>query len=164
MAQEQTRVHSHADRADEVRAFYESHPYPALLHDLDRHREIYRNPDRRRSMSLLMWPAEKPRGNREILIAGCGTSQAATYALREPDARVTAIDISETSLRHTRNLQQKYGLRNLGLHRLAIEQIGQLGQIFDQIVCTGVLHHLPDPDVGLRSLRDVLAPQGAMHL
>jgi hypothetical protein len=27
-----------------------------------------------------------------------------------------------------------------------------------------VLHHLPDPDVGLRSLRNVLAPKGAMHL
>ena len=64
---------------------------------------------------------EKPRANREILVAGCGTSQAAIHALREPDARVTAIDISETSLRHTRDLQRKYGLRNLDLHRLAIE-------------------------------------------
>ena len=35
---------------------------------------------------------------------------------------------------------------------------------FDQIVCTGVLHHLPDPDAGLRSLADVLKPDGAMHL
>src|SRR5215471_15623182 len=31
--------------------------------------------------------------------AGCGTSQAAIHALREPDAHVTAIDISEASLR-----------------------------------------------------------------
>ncbi len=36
--------------------------------------------------------------------------------------------------------------------------------MFDQIVCTGVLHHLPDPDIGLQSLRGVLAPNGAMHL
>src|SRR5262249_1944287 len=39
-----------------------------------------------------------------------------------------------------------------------------LGRTFDQIVCTGVLHHLPDPDRGLRALRDVLAPDGALHL
>ena len=39
-----------------------------------------------------------------------------------------------------------------------------MGRSFDQIVCTGVLHHLPDPDAGLRALRDVLDPQGAMHL
>ena len=95
---------------------------------------------------------------------GCGTSQAATYALREPDARVTAIDFSEPSLCYTHNLQQKYRLRNLDLHRLAIEQVGELGRTFDQIVSTGVLHHLRDPDIGLRSLRSVLAPSGAMHV
>ena len=82
----------------------------------------------------------------------------------EPDARVTAIDISESSLRHTRDLQQKHGIRNLQLHRLALERIGELGETFDQIVCTGVLHHLSDPDAGLRSLRDVLTSEGAMHV
>ena len=50
------------------------------------------------------------------------------------------------------------------LHRLAIERIWKLGETFDQIVCTGVLHHLSDPDAGLRSLRDVLAVDGAMHI
>jgi SAM-dependent methyltransferase len=158
------RTSVRTNSADEVRAFYESHPYPAPLRTLDRHRELYRNPDRRRAWSLLLWPTEKPRASREILVAGCGTSQAAVYALREPDARVTAIDVSETSLRYTRDLQHKYGLRNLDLHRLAIEEVGALDRSFDQIVCTGVLHHLPDPDTGLRALRDVLAPNGAMHV
>jgi SAM-dependent methyltransferase len=148
---------------DRVRAFYESHPYPAPLADLDRHRELYRNPDRRRAQALLLWPRRKPRPDRSILVAGCGTSQAAVHALREPAARVTAIDISETSLGHTRALQQKYALKNLELHRLAIEEVGQLGRGFDEIVCTGVLHHLPDPDLGLRSLRNVLEPDGAIH-
>ncbi len=164
MVRQETKRPAPADPADEVRAFYESHPYPAPIGDLDRHRDLYRNPDRRRALSLLLWPTEKPRTNREILVAGCGTSQAAIHALREPDARVTAIDISKTSLRYTRDLQRKYRLRNLDLYRLAIEQVGELGQIFDQIVCTGVLHHLPDPDIGLRALRNVLAPNGAMHL
>ena len=164
MAREETRTPGPADKADEVRAFYEGHPYPAPIDNLDRHRELYRNPDRRRAASLLLWPTETQRANREILIAGCGTSQAAIHALREPDARVTAIDISKTSLRHTHDLQQQYGLHNLNLHRLTIEQVGELGQTFDQIVCTGVLHHLADPDTGLRALRNVLAPSGAMQV
>jgi hypothetical protein len=67
----------------------------------------------------------------------------------------------ETGLRHTRDLQRKYGLDR---HQLAIEEVGKLGRTFDQIVCTGVLHHLSDPDIGLRSLRSVLADDGAMHL
>src|SRR5262249_23255341 len=152
------------ERADAVRTFYENHPYPAPLRDLDRHRELYRNPDRRRALSLLLWPTEQRREDREILVAGCGTSQAAIHALREPGARVTAIDISAASLRFTRELRQKYRLGNLDLHRLAIEEVGQLGRRFDHVVCTGVLHHLPDPDIGLRALREVLRPAGAMHL
>ena len=111
-----------------------------------------------------MWPTEPLRGNQEILVAGCGTSQAARHALREHDARITAIDISETSLRYTRDLQRRYGLENLELHQLPIERVQELGCTFDQVVCTGVLHHLSDPDVGLRALRDVLRPRGAMHL
>src|SRR5271163_235089 len=146
MEPDDIRTAAPIDRADAVRAFYESHPYPAPIGNLDRHRDLYRNPDRRRALSLLLWPTEKPRTNREILVAGCGTSQAAIHALREPDARVTAIDISETSLRHTRDLQRKYRLRNLDLHRLAIERVGELGQTFDQFFCPGVLHPLPAPD------------------
>ena len=164
MVREWTGTPTGADRAALVRAFYERHPYPAPLDNLERHRELYRNPDRRRALSLLLWPYEEPRSDREILIAGCGTSQAAIHALREPDARVTAIDISEMSLNHTRELQKKYSLRNLEIHRLAIEEVGQLGRDFDQIVCTGVLHHLPDPALGLTSLRNVLKPEGAMQL
>jgi SAM-dependent methyltransferase len=135
-------------------------PYPAPRTSLDERR----NPDHRRARFHLIWPAEQPRGNQEILVAGCGTSQAARYALRELDARITAIDISETSLRHTRDLQRKYKLENLELHQLPIERIQELGRSFDLIVCTGVLHHLLDPDLGLRALRAVLRPHGAMRL
>jgi SAM-dependent methyltransferase len=139
-------------------------PYPTPLASLDDLRELYKNPDRRRAIFHRMWPTEPLRGSQEILVAGCGTSQAARHALREPDARVTAIDISETSLRHTGDLKRKYDLANLALHQLPVERVGELGQSFDQIVCTGVLHHMPDPDLGLRALRAVLSPQGAMNL
>jgi SAM-dependent methyltransferase len=162
MTDEETGVSP--DRAAAIRAFYESHPYPAPINSFDRRLDAYGDPRRRRAQNLLLWPLEKPRADRTILVAGCGTSQAARHALMEPDARVTAIDVSETSLRHTRDLQEKHGIQNLRLHRLAIERVAQLGETFDQIVCTGVLHHLTDPDVGLRSLREVLARDGAMQL
>jgi 2-polyprenyl-3-methyl-5-hydroxy-6-metoxy-1,4-benzoquinol methylase len=139
-------------------------PYPAPLTSLDEYRGLHENPGRRRALFHLMWPAGQPRASQQILVAGCGTSQAARYALSEPDARITAIDISETSLRHTRELQQKYNLENIELHQLPIERVQDLGRSFDQIVCTGVLHHLRDPALGLRALRDVLNPDGAMRL
>jgi 2-polyprenyl-3-methyl-5-hydroxy-6-metoxy-1,4-benzoquinol methylase len=148
----------------EVRDFYERMPYPAPLASLDEHRELYDHSDRRRALFHRMWPTKQPTVKQQILIAGCGTSQAARYALREPEARITAIDISENSLGHTRKLQRKYELRNLELHQLSILDVHELGQTFDQVVCTGVLHHLADPDAGLRSLRNVLRPDGAMQI
>ena len=93
------------DRAQAIRAFYESHPYPAPTASLEQRLERYRDPHRRRAQNLLLWPLEAPRPDRSILIAGCGTSQAARHALMEPGARVTAVDVSETSLRHTRDLR-----------------------------------------------------------
>ena len=152
------------NRNEEVRDFYERMPYPTPLANLDAHRDLYKNPDRRRAEFHLIWPAMQLRAGLEILIAGCGTSQAARYALREPDARITAIDVSDTSLRHTGDLQRKYNLANLELHQLPIERVHEIGRSFDLVVCTGVLHHLPDPDCGLRALRDVLRPNGAMRL
>lgn len=90
--------------------------------------------------------------------------QAAHYAVRWPRARVVGIDLSATSIAHCRELQREHGLDNIELHQLPIERAGELGESFDYVVCTGVLHHLADPGAGLRALRGVLRPSGAMHL
>lgn len=150
--------------SEAVQSFYERMPYPAPLTNLDKHLELFKSPERRRIRSLLMFPDGEPGNRQTILVAGCGTSQAAKVALRDPDARVVAIDISATSLDHLRALQQKYALDNLELHRLSIVDVASLGQTFDEIICTGVLHHLPEPEQGLRSLHDVLSPDGAMQI
>ena len=36
------------NRSEEVRDFYERMPYPAQLTNLEAHRDLYKNPDRRR--------------------------------------------------------------------------------------------------------------------
>jgi len=149
---------------DVVQSFYERMPYPAPLTSLDGYLASFKNSERRRIRSLLMFPSGVPDGRQSILVAGCGTSQAAKIALREPDADVVAIDISEASLRHLDALRQKYTLDNLEIRQLSLLDVRSLDSAFDQIVCTGVLHHLPDPDEGLRCLRDVLKPGGAMQV
>jgi SAM-dependent methyltransferase len=147
-----------------VNSFYERHPYPPPVDDLDRYRERWADPQRRRASVFLCWPVEAYREDRGILVAGCGTSQAAKYALRWPRARVTGIDVSPSSLRETDTLKVKYGLDNLELRELPVERASELGGTFESVVCTGVLHHLGDPVAGLRALRDVLEPSGALHL
>jgi SAM-dependent methyltransferase len=150
--------------SDEVRSFYDRYPYPPPVESLDQYRKSWQDKNKRRADFHLYWPHKPFTEDFSILIAGCGTSQAAKHAIRWPGARITAIDLSATSIRCTEDLKRKYNLTNLEIHQLPLDQVGKLNHTFDQIVCTGVLHHLPDPDSGLAALGSVLAPAGAMHL
>lgn len=148
--------------AAQVGRFYEAHPYPPPVDDIEAYRRRW-DDRRRRAESFLSWPAQPYRDDRSILVAGCGTAQAAHYAVRWPRARVVGIDVSETSLAFELDLKRKHGLDNLEIEQTPIERAFELGT-FDYVVCTGVLHHFQDPDAGLRALRQVLAPNGALHL
>lgn len=150
--------------ADAVRDFYTGHPYPPPVENLDRARDEWRDGSRHRAEFHRFWPRHSYRTNLEILIAGCGTWQAAKYALTHPDARVTGIDVSPTSLDHTEQLRRKYHLTNLETAQRSIEEAGGLARRYDLIVCTGVLHHLENPDIGLRALRSALKPEGRIYL
>ena len=149
---------------DEVRDFYERYPYPRPIDSLEKYRRLWQDRQRRRADYHLFWPFRPYGEDHSVLIAGCGTSQAAKHALRWPAAQVVGVDFSATSVRCTDELKRKYSLNNLQVHQLPIERVNELEISFDQIVCTGVLHHLADPDAGLGALRDVLKPDGAMHL
>src|SRR4029453_8367020 len=150
--------------AAEVQDFYERYPYPRPIHSLENYRRLWQDQQRRRADYHLFWPARPYREDHAILIAGCGTSQAAKHALRWPAAQVTGIDFSATSVRCTEELKRKYHLSHLQVRQLPVERVNELETSFDQIICTGVLHHLADPEAGLSALRGVLKPDGAMHL
>ena len=150
--------------SDPVSQFYTRHPYPPPVANLDRARDEWRDEDRHRAEYHLMWPHRPYRADLDILVAGCGTWQAAKYAVCRPDARVVGIDVSATSIEHTEKLKRQYNLTNLELRRLPLEHVGELERSFDLIVCTGVLHHLADPDAGLRALRPVLRTSGVLYL
>ena len=89
------------------------------------------------------------------MCAGCGSSQAALIALNNPDCAVLGIDLSEASLAHSNRLRERQNLTNLELGRMSLTDVGALNSFFDLILCTGVLHHLPDPDAGLKALADL---------
>ena len=109
-----------------------------------------------------LWPDREYKPDLDILIAGCGTNQAAVYAFTNPAAKVVAVDISQPSLDDQQYLKDKHGLWNLELHLLPIEELPTLGFDFDLIVSTGVLHHLAKPPVGMETLAGRLRPDGAI--
>lgn len=102
---------------------------------------------------------ERPR----ILVAGCGTFQAITVALQFPTASVVGIDLSAESLATCRKAAREIGLRTLSVQEQSLTE-ASYAEEFDYIVCTGVIHHLDDPEAGLRALARALKPQGVLDL
>ncbi|MEO0031739.1 MAG: hypothetical protein RIS94_1497 [Pseudomonadota bacterium] len=150
--------------ADVVSAQYEQWVYPQPIVDLPGWLENNWQWFDPAHAHPLFWPAADYRPDMDILIAGCGTNQAAVIAHTNPGARIVAIDISQTSLDHHRWLKDRYALDNLELHRLPIEDAAALGRTFDLILSTGVLHHMASPEQGARALASCLAPDGVMAL
>ncbi len=148
---------------DAVAAQYERWVYPQPVADLATAEERARVPggDFARNWHTF-WPDQAPREDIDVLVAGCGANSAARYAFHHPKARVVGLDLSAASLAHERHLKNRHALGNLTLHQGRIEDVASLGQTFDFIDVSGVLHHLPDPVAGLRALGTVLRPTGTI--
>jgi len=148
-----------------VRKQYEAYSYPPPIEDagefLRQWGPLTCDP---RFAGIQLWPEGRPRQDLRILCAGCGSSQAPLIALNNPDCSVVGIDLSEASLAHSNRHRDRHNLANLELRRMSLLDVGELHRAFDLIICTGVLHHLPDPDAGLRALADVLDPLGSMAI
>lgn len=151
-------------RADIVAQQYEKWQYPEPIQNLEfwlRDNWQWYDPSH---AHRILWPDRPYQPDIDILIAGCGTNQAAVFAYTNRAAKVVAVDVSQPSLDHTRYLKDKYSLKNLQTHLLPIEDLPSLGQEFDLIVSTGVLHHMADPPQGMKALADCLRPDGVAAL
>jgi SAM-dependent methyltransferase len=146
--------------ADVVSNQYERWMYPQPILDLEgwlAHNWQWFDPSHAHRM---FWPDRDSRPGMDILVAGCGTNQAAVFAFTNPEAKVVAIDVSQPSLDHHAYLKDRYAMKNLELHRLPIEEVGSLNREFDLIVSTGVLHHMAEPKAGMKALAACLRPDG----
>jgi Flp pilus assembly protein TadD/SAM-dependent methyltransferase len=101
----------------------------------------------------------------DILIAGCGTGyQSAITALRNPGARILAVDLSRASLAYAVRRARELGLAHVRFAQADILRLGAVAERFDYIECAGVLHHLRDPLAGGKVLAGLLRPGGVMKL
>ncbi len=149
-------------RADVVSRQYERYRYPQPIQDLEgwlANNWEWFDPSH---AHRILWPDREYKPDLDILIAGCRTNQAAVFAFMNPDAKVVAVDSSQSSLDHHQYLKDKHGLFNLELHLLPVEELPSLGRDFDLIVSTGVLHHLADPQAGMNAVARCLRPDGVM--
>ena len=147
----------------DVQQLYEQQPYPVPPTDMSEFVAGKMFPaGSPADFFHLYWPNKTFTDKLEILIAGCGTAQATEFAITNPNASITAVDLSSRSLEHTRMLLDKYQCKNVSLHQMSLEHVTQFDKQFDLIISTGVLHHMPDPCVGLQALRGSLKPDGRL--
>lgn len=148
-----------------VRDQYDAYPYPQrpLLAKLQA-RDTY--PLQQEALQFSAFgeaiALERPR----ILVAGCGSFEPCAVALANPNAKILAIDLSRESLQRLKIHCLRHGLgRQIeivqGDFRTKLES---REEPFDLIVATGVVHHLSDPEAGLRLLAQKLSPRGVMRL
>lgn len=100
-----------------------------------------------------------------ILDAGCGTGCGTEYLVHlNPQAHITAIDLSAVALAVAQERCQKSGSHGVEFHHLSLFDVAQLPGDFDFINCVGVLHHTADPRRGIQALASKLALGGLMHI
>ena len=110
------------------------------------------------------WP-EKPYSHKKlcILVAGCGSDQAAILAKCNPNHDFIGVDISENSLAHQKKLIKKHVIKNLELHCKDFRLL-KFEKKFDYIISTGVIHHLDDPGSALNYFNQNLKEDGVIYL
>jgi len=113
-------------------------------------------------------PADQSHHRWRILDAGCGTGVSTDYLCHlNPGSRVLAVDISAGTLEVAQERCRRSGaaaqVEELRIEQRSLLDLGGEGP-FDYINSVGVLHHLKQPEAGLASLADRLAPGGLLHL
>lgn len=134
--------------SENVRSHYEQNPYPRWT-----------------SINIQTASREDAAKSHKHLIAGCGTGNGAcATALKYPNAQITAIDLSLSSLTYAKSKAHELGLDNISFLHGDILNLSDLKGTYDVIECSGVLHHMDDPAHGWRCLINKLADNGKMHI
>ena len=113
-------------------------------------------------VDLLHHDTAYPAGS-SVLEAGCGVgAQTVTLAQRSPEARITSIDISESSLAEARSRVERAGVTNVEFRQADVFELPFEPETFDHVFVCFLLEHLSWPVTALERLRDVLRPGGTI--
>ena len=102
--------------------------------------------------------------NPNLLIAGCGTGNHIFLTKEYSNVKILAIDLSLTSLAYAKRKIDELGIKNVDFLHADILELKNLGKKFDIIESIGTLHHMKNPEKGLKILLDLLEPHGFLKL
>ena len=91
---------------------------------------------------------------KKVLEIGCGIGTD-TISFARAGAEVTAVDLSDESLKIAKLRAERYGLPNIGFYQANAENLTSVVPIetFDLVYSFGVIHHTPHPEKALEQMR-----------
>ncbi len=151
----------------EVQDQYEAFPYPERDPKDETKRLITGSPSLPSEMDHWLWGGQRNWSQSlQVLVAGGGTGDGLVQLAQHLHSAgkpydITYVDLSKASRRIAEARIKARALPNVRFVTGSLLEAADLGQ-FDYVDCCGVLHHLPDPEEGLRALRGALAPGGGL--
>jgi protein-L-isoaspartate O-methyltransferase len=119
--------------------------------------------DQANTLSGLLHNGTKYPAGTKVLEGGCGVgAQTVILAKNSPDADITSIDISESSINQAKELMNKNNIENVKFRQADLHNLPFEDKSFDHIFVCFVLEHLQDPLDALNSLRRVLKDGGSI--
>ena len=103
--------------------------------------------------------------NKNVLDAGTGTGhRIVNVALNYKKTHFLGLDFSKKSIQFAQKLAKKNQVVNIEFHVANLLKKINSKQKFDVILSMGVLHHLSNPDKGLKNILSVLKKNGILFL
>ncbi len=150
----------------QVQDHYLDYPYPLRDPDDDKKRIIRTNEGFLSNINHHLYNGKQNfKEGFRVLIAGGGTGDSAVWIAKQlmdyPKSEVVYIDFSKNSMDIAKKRAANHGITNIKWIEDSILNIPnlKLGK-FDYFNCSGVLHHLENPDLGIQILSDVTKEDG----
>lgn len=154
-----------------IRAHYEAYPYPARAAKDEARRLITGSPSHFDEVIHYVFAGQRDaRRPLRVLVAGGGTGDGTIMLAQQAKEAgqpiaITYLDLSDAARRIAEARAEVRGLTGSIIFRQgSLLDMPETFGPFDYIDCCGVLHHLDDPQAGLKALVRVLAPRGGIGL
>ena len=139
-----------------MQKFYETVTFPGY-DDIDNPSVLM---DKAQKSGFGKWVDEAISPMSTVLEVGCGTGQMTNFLGLVSTRTVIGVDQSIPSLRLGQKFKEQFALENVHFVQGNIFAMPIKPESIDVLICSGVLHHTPDPKGGYMELLKLVKPEG----
>jgi 2-polyprenyl-3-methyl-5-hydroxy-6-metoxy-1,4-benzoquinol methylase len=144
-------------RTERVRRFYAAVPFPGYGP-----RDSYSGLRARASRSPFARSLDAAiPDDASVLEMGCGTGQLSLF-LASAGRLVVGADLTRPALELAQDAANRFGVGGVRFVETDVRAPGLRSEGFDVVVCSGVLHHTPDPRASFATLSKLVRPGGVI--